>query len=656
VCLGAVVTLTAAATGAIEYSFNGPNNWQAGNTAVVTVNQYNPSYTVVARTALGCTSSASTTVAVEAAPVNVLLEASNTLVCSGTAVTLTVTPTDADAYSFDNGTTWQSGNTTSVTVTGNVTYTAKARSPLGCESSAVQESITVQAAPTVSLSASSATVCGGTLVTLTATAGASSYSFNNGVWQTGNTTNVTVDNTTTYTVKARSPLGCETATAASATVAVQAAPTITLSASSATVCAGTVVTLTATAGASSYSFNNGVWQTGNTTNVTVDANTTYTVKARSPLGCETASAASATVAVQAAPTVSLSAASTTVCAGTSVQLTATAGAASYQFNNGSWQTGNTTNVTVNSTTTYTVKARSPLGCETAAAASATVVGEAAPSLTSLTVSAASVCTGAAATLTATVSGATSYSFDDGTTWQTENTLQVTPTTTTTYTLRAKNALGCISSDSKTVTLTVSVPPTATITSAPSTACPGSGFLVYASGGSSYCFSTSGTCNPTATTSYSYQSMPNYSITVYVTVRNAAGCTASTSKTITPGNASTCGYYSSACGFSINLSEFGPGSWNNGNGSCPSGWRLPTGTELGCIYTNLSSLLTSGHAYWSSTDSGNGIGSDRALCAYLSCSYTYCHTGWSQCTTWNIPANHCWDFPKDETTPHSICVK
>jgi hypothetical protein len=222
VCLGAVVTLTAAATGAIDYSFNGPNNWQAGNTAVVTVNQYNPSYTVIARTALGCTSSASTTVAVEAAPVNVLLEASNTLVCSGTAVTLTVTPTDADAYSFDNGTTWQSSHTTSVTVTGNVTYTAKARSPLGCESAAVQESITVLAVPIISLSAASTTVCAGTEVKLTATAGASSYRFNNGSWQTSNTTSVTVNSTTTYTVKARTAEGCESVASSVTVTAVTA--------------------------------------------------------------------------------------------------------------------------------------------------------------------------------------------------------------------------------------------------------------------------------------------------------------------------------------------------------------------------------------------------------------------------------------------------
>jgi uncharacterized protein (TIGR02145 family) len=226
--------------------------------------------------------------------------------------------------------------------------------------------LTVGEAPSVTLSAASATVCTGAEVTLTATAGAVSYSFNDGAWQASNTTNVTVNSDATYTVKARSVLGCESA-AASTTVAVEAAPTnITLSASSTTVCAGAIVTLTATAGAASYSFNGGNWKASNTTNVTVNANATYTVKAASALGCESA-AASATVSMQAAPNVSLSASSTTVCSGTSVTLTATTGADSYLFNSGAWQASNTTTVIVNANATYTVKARSALGCESAEA-------------------------------------------------------------------------------------------------------------------------------------------------------------------------------------------------------------------------------------------------------------------------------------------------
>ncbi|MDR2361741.1 MAG: hypothetical protein LBD91_03340, partial [Prevotellaceae bacterium] len=74
---------------------------------------------------------------------------------------------------------------------------------------------------------------------------------------------------------------------------VEAAPTnITLTASSTTVCAGTPVTLTASAtGAASYSFNGGNnWQAGSTAIVTVNSDTTFTVKARSALGCESAEA------------------------------------------------------------------------------------------------------------------------------------------------------------------------------------------------------------------------------------------------------------------------------------------------------------------------------------------------------------------------------
>ncbi|MDR0667911.1 MAG: hypothetical protein LBF90_04760, partial [Prevotellaceae bacterium] len=86
-------------------------------------------------------------------------------------------------------------------------------------------------APATTLTASSPTVCEGAAVTLTATAGAASYSFNGGAWLAGNTTTVTVTATTVYTVKARSAAGCESAEAAT-TVTANAVPAITLASGS----------------------------------------------------------------------------------------------------------------------------------------------------------------------------------------------------------------------------------------------------------------------------------------------------------------------------------------------------------------------------------------------------------------------------------------
>ncbi|MDR1680838.1 MAG: DUF1566 domain-containing protein [Prevotellaceae bacterium] len=202
-------------------------------------------------------------------------------------------------------------------------------------------------------------------------------------------------------------------------------------------------------------------------------------------------------------------------------------------------------------------------------------------------------------------------------------------------------------------LTVDALPTASI-SAPSTACPGSTFVVSASGGSSYCFSTAGTCSPTAATTYSTQSMPGSgNHTVYVTVRNAAGCTASTSTTITNTLSDTC-YY--ACGLYVYWSDIGPGSWTS-SGGCPAGWRLPTIAELGCLYNNHSGipgLFPLNKIYWTSTDSGYAIAPNRAWVVCF-CEYGVL-TPWSGCATWNIPTGGCYDHPKTDPVPYVRCVK
>jgi uncharacterized protein (TIGR02145 family) len=116
--------------------------------------------------------------------------------------------------------------------------------------------------------------------------------------------------------------------------------------------------------------------------------------------------------VSEVPTVTLAAPASSVCAGSAVTLTATAGAASYQFNGGSWQTANTATVTVNVNSTYTVKARSDLGCETASASSATVT-VVYPAFSAGTITTASVSTTAGTAPTNNPANATAASGGDG---------------------------------------------------------------------------------------------------------------------------------------------------------------------------------------------------------------------------------------------------
>jgi hypothetical protein len=346
------------------------------------------------------------------------------------------------------------------------TYTRRVKdqtcniTPLASEGS---WALTVEAAPTITLSAASATVCTGTSVKLTATAGAASYSFNGGAWQTAHTTTVTVPATTTYTVKVRSALGCETATAASATVAVEAAPTnIILSAASTAVCAGTDVLLTATAGAASYLFNNGAWQTGNTTNVTVTANATYTVATRSALGCESA-AATATVAANEIPAAPTGASNNSRCGSGAVTFSATV-PNGYTIDWYAASSGGSTiaagtisySPSLTATTSYYAQARNTsTGC--VSATRLTVTGTVHPAVGTASIisgDTSNTCPAISVTLNATATGATTFTwYQNSTQVQSGTSSNYSATATGNYTVEGKNT-HCVGTTSSPKVVTI----------------------------------------------------------------------------------------------------------------------------------------------------------------------------------------------------------
>jgi hypothetical protein len=127
----------------------------------------------------------------------------------------------------------------------------------------------------------------------------------------------------------------------------------------------------------------------------------------------------------------------------------------------------------------------------------------------------------------------------------------------------------------------------------------------------------------------------------------------TVSTYAPSSLTTTTYYSVVASFT------GPGAWTS-SGGCPSGWRLPTIAELGCLYVNSAGLPGSMWAayrmYWSSTDAGNEIAEGRAVAAWKSC-YTSvfgCTSSWARCPGWNIPVGNCYDVPKTETSNFYVC--
>lgn len=356
VCAGSTTTLTA--TGATSYTWTG-----GPNTASYAVNPSSTTiYTVTGLFGSGCTGTNTTQVTVSSLPPTSVLSAS---ICAGATATLTAS--GANSYAWNTG---ANGANLLVSPSTSTSYTVTGTSAAGCVKTATG-SVVVGSAPAISLN--SATVCAGSQATLSAS-GVTSYS-----WASGPNTaiyNVTPSATTVYTVSGNLA-GCSVTAVTTATVTVEALPT--LSVNSSTICLGAAATLTAS-GAASYAWNTGA--TGSSLNVSPVSSTIYTLTGTSAASC--VNTATAAVTVTAAPVISVS--SVSVCAGSAAVLSAS-GVSTY-----SWNTGATTanlSVSPSSTTVYTVSGYLA-GCSVQANQTATVTVNPLP-LVSLTAPANTVC-------------------------------------------------------------------------------------------------------------------------------------------------------------------------------------------------------------------------------------------------------------------------
>ncbi|GAB4032961.1 SdrD B-like domain-containing protein [Spirosoma gilvum] len=179
--------------------------------------------------------------------------ASSLSVCAGSSVSLTAQVSPASSYTYawsaPAGVTLTNANTATATssalTTGIRTFTVTVSTSPTCSTTATV-SVTVNALPTVSLSATSATICAGTSTTLTATGG-TSYRFTDGTTNSTGLLVVSPTSTTAYSVTVANANGCESTTVA--TVTVNPLPTLQTSVS----CNGLAtydVSFTVTAGAS----------------------------------------------------------------------------------------------------------------------------------------------------------------------------------------------------------------------------------------------------------------------------------------------------------------------------------------------------------------------------------------------------------------------
>ena len=410
--------------------------------------------------------------------INITAVANPSTICAGSSSTLTANGSGGIApFTY----TWASGVTNSINVVSppaTSLYTVNVKDANNCIKSQTVN-LMVNPLPSITVVSTASAICLGQSVTLTAT-GATTYSWNTGSSSASISATPTI--TTAFTLTGKTN-GCSNTKTVS--INVNLLPNV--SVASTTICVGSIGALVAS-GANTYTWNTGT--VGSNLAVSPTVNTNYTVTGTSTAGCVKTTTAAVTIGT--APSIAVS--STSICFGSSAVLSAS-GVSTY-----TWNTGVTTSsiiVSPLSTAVYTVNG-SLIGCN---ASTTKTVGVSVINNPTVTASNAIICFGSSATLTA--NGATTYSWNTG---STSVSISVIPTINTTYTV-AGITNGCI----KTVTTSVIVNPNPTlaVVSSSTLICSGQTATLNVSGANTYSWSTGATTalisvSPIITTTYSVQ--------------------------------------------------------------------------------------------------------------------------------------------------------
>lgn len=421
------------------------------------------------------------------------------------------------------------GNTLTPVVNAAGTYTLTISNTyqpgnINCTATASVTVVGDSAPPTTGLTASKVLICEGETVTLTASGGVT-YNWT-GLPGTGNTQTVTPATTTTYTVTAVGANGCVSQNPA--TINIEVSQPITVQNATLLKCyeagnitydltsAQTQITPVTTGVTFAYYVNqaDALAQNANTittpTAYSIPANQTVYVLVKNG-GCsyvvslQLLRTAETTLTVATPQTitcttnqVTLNASASVIPAGSTITWTTIGG----NIVSGS----NTLTPVVNAGGTYTLTVQNttqPGNLTCTYTANVTVVENKTLPVATVISSHAQICVGESVTLTA--SGGTTYNWTglpgNG------NTQVVSPTVTTTYTVFAVGANGCVSANPATVTVIVG-PPTATVAASPTKICAGDSVTLTASGGITYNWvglpgnGNTQVVSPTTTTTYS----------------------------------------------------------------------------------------------------------------------------------------------------------
>ena len=524
--------------------------WSNGATTDTIVVSSAGTYTVTVTQFGNCSAVSTPVVVTQSAPVAIINGVLT--ICSGSNTTLTATA--GTSYQWSTGATTQSvsvGTSNVYTVT--VTYSG------GCTATA-SVNVTANTNPVPSITGNNS-ICQGQSSTISA-GSYSGYS-----WSTGATTSsININTAGSYSVTVTDANGC-TGTA-TFNLAVNANPTPTITGVT-SFCAGGNSTLNAGGGYTNYLWSGGA--TTQTINVTTGGN--YAVTVTNAAGCTATTSKVITVNALPVPSVTGTLA---FCAGKNTTLTVPGSYASYQWSNGA----TTSNITVNTASTFTVTVTDANGCTGSKSATTTINTNPVPSITGNN----SICQGQSSTISA--GSYSGYSWSTGAT-----TSSININTAGNYSVTVTDANGC--TGTATFNLAVNANPTPAITGITSFCAGGNSTLNAGSGYTNYLWSggaTTQTINVTTSGNY------------IVTVTNAAGCTATTNKVITV-NALPVPTISGPAGIcpgaSANLvaGSYASYLWSNGNTTSSittnvSGNYTVTVTDVnGCVGSSNYNLLS-----------------------------------------------------------------
>lgn len=416
-CRGSSATLTA--TGANTYTWNSG----ATSNSISVTPSVTTTYTLSGTTtSSGCTSKFVKNITVYTSTIGIAT--SNFSICEGSSTSLY--GTGAQTYTWSTG---AIASTSVVQPTVNTTYSLTGTNVCGVFSATAQ--VFVKPISTTILSSPSFSICRGSSVTLSAS-GCTGYTWSPSASLSNTTTastSASPTTTTVYFLTVTNATGCLRSYNKTVTVYTNS---ISISPTTFSACSGNSVSLTGS-GAQTYT-----WSTSQTTSsivATPTANTSYVLTGTNACGIFTASS-TATVSI-----VSISVTSNpsfSICPGSYASLTATGGVSYTWSPSATLSSTNSAFVLAYPTTatTYSVKVKNSAGC----IKTNTVLLSVLPNYTiSSSVSQPSICIGTSAILQG--FGALNYTWSPGAVIN--QSVSVSPTVTTIYTLTASNLDGCV---------------------------------------------------------------------------------------------------------------------------------------------------------------------------------------------------------------------